>query len=73
MESDRQNAFVVWIDPSDGASGRATRYRGRVEHVRTSTRATVSSREELLAFIERHSLDGDPPKATDDGPAGATS
>lgn len=67
MESGTKNAFVVWIDAQEGPAGTAERYRGRVEHVPTSTREAFSNKEELLAFIERYATG-----ASADGPSGGT-
>ncbi|NNL66667.1 MAG: hypothetical protein HKP30_10520 [Myxococcales bacterium] len=59
MAQERKNAFVVWIDPEAGPAGRADRYRGRIEHVPTSTREAFDTRDELLAFMERFFDAGD--------------
>lgn len=66
VDPHEKNAFVIWIDPSEGSAGTAEYYRGRVEHVSTSTRARFSSKEELLDFLESHQLSPSGPRGDDD-------
>lgn len=53
MDGRGRTAFVVWLDALSEGSAGAPEYRGRVEHLASSTRAAFASKEELLAFIER--------------------
>lgn len=52
MRTAPKQAFVIWLDPAPpDASG--VPYRGRIEHLASSTRERFSGPRELLAFIER--------------------
>jgi len=52
VSHDSKEAFVIWLEPPASGEG-AGDYRGRIEHLASSTREAFSGAQELLAFIER--------------------
>ena len=50
-----QNTFVVrfWWEMSGGESNAPTRWRGRVDHLRSGETVSFQDVKEMLAFMER--------------------